>query len=119
MTDRALHLAAGEYPWLPRHQPGSPDTQFTQVIDALKQQDEPAAAVEAAAAVLAAILGLLATFIVRDHGRRDREERAPRVRRCARVLAAGFQAHVTKPVEPVELTAAIAAVTDPLRDRAL
>jgi len=63
MTDRALHLAAGEYPWLPRHQPGSPDTQFTQVIDALKQQDDSAAAVEAAAAVLAAILGLLATFI--------------------------------------------------------
>ena len=33
----------------------------------------------------------------------------------ARVLAAGFQAHVTKPVEPVELTAAIAVVTDPRR----
>ena len=29
----------------------------------------------------------------------------------ARILAAGFQAHVPKPVEPVELTAAIAAVT--------
>jgi signal transduction histidine kinase/ActR/RegA family two-component response regulator len=37
----------------------------------------------------------------------------------ARVLAAGFQAHVTKPVEPVELTAAIAVVTDPLRAREL
>jgi signal transduction histidine kinase/ActR/RegA family two-component response regulator len=29
----------------------------------------------------------------------------------ARVLAAGFQAHVRKPVEPVELTAAIATIT--------
>jgi CheY-like chemotaxis protein len=29
----------------------------------------------------------------------------------ARILAAGFQAHVLKPVEPVELTAAIATVT--------
>ena len=62
MTDRALHLAAGEYPWLPRHQPGSPDTPFTQVIDALKRQD-PILATEAAAAVLETILGLLTTFI--------------------------------------------------------
>jgi CheY-like chemotaxis protein len=29
----------------------------------------------------------------------------------ARVLAAGFQAHLPKPVDPVELTAAIAAMT--------
>jgi DNA-binding response OmpR family regulator len=29
----------------------------------------------------------------------------------ARILAAGFQAHVPKPVEPRELVAAIAAVT--------
>jgi CheY-like chemotaxis protein len=29
----------------------------------------------------------------------------------ARILAAGFQSHVTKPVEPAELTAAIAAIT--------
>ena len=35
----------------------------------------------------------------------------------ARILAAGFQAHVPKPVEPVELTAAIATVTRHLRDR--
>jgi CheY-like chemotaxis protein len=35
----------------------------------------------------------------------------------ARVLAAGFQAHVAKPVDPVELTAAIAAVTHLQRDR--
>ena len=34
----------------------------------------------------------------------------------ARILAAGFQAHVPKPVEPVELTAAIATVTHHLRD---
>jgi len=34
----------------------------------------------------------------------------------ARILAAGFQAHLPKPVEPVELTATIAAVTqDPRR----
>jgi CheY-like chemotaxis protein len=34
----------------------------------------------------------------------------------ARTLAAGFQAHVPKPVEPVELTAAIATITHDLRD---
>jgi CheY-like chemotaxis protein len=34
----------------------------------------------------------------------------------ARILAAGFQAHVPKPVEPAELTAAIATVTHHLRD---
>ena len=34
----------------------------------------------------------------------------------ARSLAAGFQAHVSKPVEPVELTAAIATITHHLRD---
>jgi signal transduction histidine kinase/ActR/RegA family two-component response regulator len=33
----------------------------------------------------------------------------------ARVSAAGFQAHLSKPVEPVELTAAIAAITHHLR----
>jgi signal transduction histidine kinase/ActR/RegA family two-component response regulator len=35
----------------------------------------------------------------------------------ARSLAAGFQAHVSKPVEPVELTAAIATITHHLRAR--
>jgi len=35
----------------------------------------------------------------------------------ARILAAGFQAHVPKPVEPVELTAAIATITHHLRNR--
>jgi CheY-like chemotaxis protein len=34
----------------------------------------------------------------------------------ARILAAGFQAHVTKPVEPAELTAVIAAITRHLRN---
>jgi signal transduction histidine kinase/ActR/RegA family two-component response regulator len=34
----------------------------------------------------------------------------------ARSLAAGFQAHVPKPVEPVELASAIAAITHHLRD---
>jgi CheY-like chemotaxis protein len=34
----------------------------------------------------------------------------------ARILAAGFQAHVSKPVDPVELTAAIATITRQLRD---
>jgi signal transduction histidine kinase/ActR/RegA family two-component response regulator len=34
----------------------------------------------------------------------------------ARILAAGFQAHVSKPVEPVELTAAIATITHHVRD---
>jgi signal transduction histidine kinase/ActR/RegA family two-component response regulator len=34
----------------------------------------------------------------------------------ARILAAGFQAHVPKPVDPVELTAAIAAITHHPKD---
>jgi signal transduction histidine kinase/ActR/RegA family two-component response regulator len=34
----------------------------------------------------------------------------------ARILAAGFQAHVPKPVEPVELMAAVATITHHLRD---
>jgi CheY-like chemotaxis protein len=34
----------------------------------------------------------------------------------ARILAAGFQAHISKPVEPVELAAAIATVTHHLRN---
>jgi CheY-like chemotaxis protein len=34
----------------------------------------------------------------------------------ARILAAGFQAYVPKPVDPVELTAAIATITHHLRD---
>jgi signal transduction histidine kinase/ActR/RegA family two-component response regulator len=34
----------------------------------------------------------------------------------ARILAAGFQAHIPKPVEPVELTAVIATITHHLRN---
>ncbi len=34
----------------------------------------------------------------------------------ARILAAGFQAHLPKPVDPVELTATIATITHHLRD---
>jgi CheY-like chemotaxis protein len=41
-----------------------------------------------------------------------------RVEDRARILAAGFQAHVPKPVDPVELTAVIATVTRHLRDSA-
>ena len=62
MTGRAVHLTAREYAWLSSRPPGSADTTFAQVIDALKGQDTPLAA-EAAAAVFAAIIGLLATFI--------------------------------------------------------
>jgi hypothetical protein len=63
ITDRALHLATRHYAWLPSSAPGAADTSFTKVIDALKRYDDPAVAAEAAAAVLAAILALLATFI--------------------------------------------------------
>jgi hypothetical protein len=63
MTDRALHLTTREYAWLPSRAPGSADTTFAQVIDVLKRQDDAAEATEAAAAVFAAIIGLLATFI--------------------------------------------------------
>jgi len=35
----------------------------------------------------------------------------------ARSLAAGFQSHVPKPVEPIELATAIATVTRHLRER--
>src|SRR5688500_8599619 len=56
MTDRALHFSTREYAWLPSREPGSADTQFTQVIEALKRQDA-VLATEATAAVLAAILG--------------------------------------------------------------
>ena len=34
----------------------------------------------------------------------------------ARILAAGFQAHVPKPVDPIELAAALATITQHLRD---
>ena len=63
IVDRALHVATGEYPWLPSREPGAADIQFTTVIDALTRQSDPEVAAEAAAAVFEAILGLLATFI--------------------------------------------------------
>lgn len=63
MTDRAVHLATREHPWLPSSDPGAADTRFTTVIDALKQHDDSAVAAAAAAAVFEAVLGLLATFI--------------------------------------------------------
>ena len=63
MTDRALHLATRAHPWLPSSEPGAADMGFTNVIDALRRQDDPAVAAEAAAAVFEALLGLLATFI--------------------------------------------------------
>lgn len=63
MTDRALHLTTREYAWLPSRAPGPAHTTFSQVIDVLKRQDDPAVAIEAAAAVFAAIIDLLATLI--------------------------------------------------------
>jgi hypothetical protein len=64
MTGRALHLTRREYAWLPSRTPTpADDPTFTQVIDVLKRQDDPAVAAEAAAAILATIIGLLATFI--------------------------------------------------------
>jgi hypothetical protein len=35
MTDRALHLSTGEYAWLPSREPGSTETPFTRVSEAL------------------------------------------------------------------------------------
>ena len=63
ITDRTLHLAKGEYSRLvsTREPEDAVDT-FAQIIDALKRQD-PTVATEAAAAVFATFLGLLATFI--------------------------------------------------------
>ena len=63
ITDRALHVANRECPWLPSSEPGGPDARFSKVIDALKQQDDPAMAAAAGAAVFEAVLGLLAAFI--------------------------------------------------------
>jgi hypothetical protein len=63
LAGRAVHLAQREYPWLatPR-EPEQEAGPFTQVNSSLEQQD-PALATEAAAAVLAIFTGLLATFI--------------------------------------------------------
>lgn len=77
LTDRALHLAQREYPWLVHTREGTaarterasgtpPPEQaeepFTQVIVCLEQQD-PAVATEAAGAVFATLTGLLITLI--------------------------------------------------------
>ena len=63
LADRALHLAKSEYPWLaPTREPAYAEMKFSQIIAPLARQD-PAVGAAAAAAVLAAFLGLLATFI--------------------------------------------------------
>jgi hypothetical protein len=63
LAARAVHLARREYPWLATtREPEQPDGPFTQVNYSMEQQD-PALATEAAAAVLAIFTGLLATFI--------------------------------------------------------
>ena len=62
MTNRALRLATRDFPWLLSREPGSAEIQFTQVVEALKRQ-EPALAIDAAAAILAAVLTLLDTLI--------------------------------------------------------
>lgn len=63
LTDRALHLTKGEYPWLvPSREPRRVKDTFAQIIDALKRQDR-AVATDAAATVFATFLGLLAIFI--------------------------------------------------------
>jgi hypothetical protein len=70
LTDRALHLAQREYPWLlVTREHKYVEAKFSQIAVALKPQD-PAVATEAAAAVLATILGLLATFVGEALGER-------------------------------------------------
>jgi hypothetical protein len=63
LTGRALHLAQREYRWLvPSHEPEHADGPFAQAIACLEQQD-PAVATEAAAAVFGTLTGLLGNFI--------------------------------------------------------
>jgi hypothetical protein len=63
LTGRALHLAQREYPWLvPTREPGQMEGPFAQIVFCLEQQD-PAVATQAAAAVFATLTGLLVTFI--------------------------------------------------------
>ena len=63
LTDRALHLAQQEYPWLvSTRERKQADTPLTQVIGSLKRQD-PAVAAEVAGALFAIFTGLLVTFI--------------------------------------------------------
>lgn len=63
ITDRALHLAQREYPWLARTQvPAHGEGPFDHVVTCLKRQD-PAVAIAAAVAVFATFIGMLVTFI--------------------------------------------------------
>jgi hypothetical protein len=63
LAARAVHLAQQAYPWLAKTRDPEPAKgPFTHVVSALEQQ-EPALATEAAAAVLATFTGLLATFV--------------------------------------------------------
>jgi hypothetical protein len=63
LTDRALHLARREYPWLGgTREPAQGDAPFARVIVSLAGQP-PATATEGAAAVFAIIMRLLVTFI--------------------------------------------------------
>jgi hypothetical protein len=63
LTDRTLHLAKREHPWLvPPREPGYAQKDFAQVIASLTRQHDAVAAA-AAATVFATFLELLATFI--------------------------------------------------------
>ena len=63
LAARAVHLAQREYPWLvTTRQPEQTEAPFAQIISSLERQD-PALAMEAAAAVLAILTGLLVTLI--------------------------------------------------------
>jgi hypothetical protein len=63
LTERALHLARREYPWLVQtREPEQAEGPFAQVTVCLERQD-PAIATEAAGAVLAKLTGLLVTLI--------------------------------------------------------
>ena len=63
LAARAVHLAQRDYPWLAKtRDPEQAESSLTLVSIFLEQQD-PALATEAAAAVLATITGLLYTFV--------------------------------------------------------
>ena len=63
LADRAVHNVQRRYTWLIQtREPQYTEQEFSQVIAAVKRQD-PAVATEAAAAVFATFLALLATLI--------------------------------------------------------
>jgi hypothetical protein len=63
LAARALHLVQQEYPWLAEtRDPEPPETLISHISGSLEQQD-PATATEAAAAVLATFTGLLIKLI--------------------------------------------------------